>query len=96
VACGGAAAPAIERRLCTGVRTDRENALTGIAAAAEALSEAQNEAARMLPIIGSTRIPAPEPLIEACAPEPLFCTGDDFTTASRKLIAESRLDGGAS
>jgi hypothetical protein len=39
---------------------------------------------------------APEPSIEATAPVPLFTSRDDYHTASLRLIAAKRLDGGAS
>ena len=39
-------------------------------------------------------ISAPEPIIKAAAPDPLFTSHDDYHTASLRLIAVKRLGGG--
>ena len=69
-----------------------ENALEGVSAAVNALKQAQANALAILPRL-HTRIPAPDPVIEAVPPDPLFTSRDAFCTASLRLIAAKRLEG---
>ena len=48
----------------------------------------------MLPQFGGV-IGSPEPEITAAAPEPLFNSTDDYTTATLRLIAHKRRAGAA-
>ena len=74
---------------CTAI----EKALDGVSAAVDALKKVQAEAEAMLPRFDRV-ISAPEPIIEAAAPDPLFTSHDDYHTASLRLIAVKRLGGG--
>ncbi len=107
-ACRAWAAEARERLMasdgyqaaCELLEAARTAAADDLAAARElietaraAIEHAKTTAARMLPRI-SGEIPPVEPIIEAIAPQPLFTTSDDYPTATLRLIADKRLDGG--
>jgi hypothetical protein len=69
-----------------------EQKRAAVADAAYDLEQAKEEALAMLPEFGGL-ISAPEPEITATAPESLFDSGDDYTTATLKLIAHKRRAG---
>jgi hypothetical protein len=77
---------------CALLERARADAAAAIKAAVEALDRAQAEAEAMLPRFWG-EIPAPAPEVEAGAPDPLFDSTDDYTTASLKLIAHKRAAG---
>lgn len=63
-----------------------------MSAAIDAFKEALAQAEGMLPQFNGV-ISAPDPIIEAAAPDPLFASNNDYHTASLRLIAAKRLDG---
>jgi hypothetical protein len=63
--------------------------------AIETFKQALEDARDELPDLEFEELEPPEPQIDAVAPEPLFTTDDDWTTATLKLIAQKRfIDGG--
>jgi hypothetical protein len=78
---------------CRIIKTTNDSLSEALNQAWVSARETHERAELLLPPIRTTLSP-PDPIIDTDQqPEPLFSSASDFATASRKLIAEKRLDG---
>jgi hypothetical protein len=68
-----------------------KDALDEVETVVEAYSEAQYDGEQLLRQIDPLPIKLPEAKLNQHEPEPLFTTGDDYQTATRKLIMRKKL-----